>query len=137
MSKTNYELPEGLNPDQYSPLFSVTGEQIGWINNEVTLDDDEPDETELKRRRLSGMITEYQYMSGNENAVIPVDIIWETGEEVGLSTLEMMRICGIHQMPGDGLITFQVYGCEEDFDLDDYPELIQNFINYLEEEFDL
>lgn len=91
---------------------------------------------EGRRNWLSAIISRIQINDfKDENAEIPVDIVWETGEEVGLSSLDMQRIINIHQMVGEGYITFKTQGSDEIYDLDDYPYLVDVFINYLEENF--
>ena len=49
----------------------------------------------------------------------------DTDEDFGLSDLEKFSINEIWQDPFEGIITFKIEGCDKEFDLDDYPELIK------------
>ena len=61
-------------------------------------------------------------MDTNSENKLDVNIILETGEEQGLSSLQMLRINKIWQDPSSGEITYTLDGCSEEFDLSESEE---------------
>jgi hypothetical protein len=70
----------------------------------------------------------------SEDKHMEVSICVESEEDMGLSSLEKPRIVEIWQNETEGMITFKLEGCEEEFDLSDYTEYIPQVRRYLEEE---
>lgn len=58
----------------------------------------------------------------NSENKLNVDIILETGEEQGLSSLQMLHINKIWQEPSSGEIGYTLEGCTEEFDLSELEE---------------
>lgn len=52
-------------------------------------------------------------------------------EPQGLSELEKPEIIEIWQHPTEGIITFKLHGCDEEFDLSEYPQIWNNVLEYL------
>lgn len=61
-------------------------------------------------------------MDTNSENKLDVNIILETGEEQGLSSLQMLRINKIWQDPSSGEITYTLDGYPEEFDLSELEE---------------
>lgn len=67
--------------------------------------------------KISGIL-----MDTNSENKLNVDIILETGEEQGLSSLEMLHINKIWQEPSSGEMGYLLEGCTEEFDLSELEE---------------
>lgn len=61
---------------------------------------------------------------------IPVDF----DENQGLSELDKLTINEIWQHPTEGIITFKLYGSNDEFDLSEYPQIWEEVLNYLSNE---
>ena len=70
-------------------------------------------------------------MDTNEEKHLKVDIILESIADVGLSDNEKPNITEIWQHPSEGIITFKVYGSDDEFDLSEYPEYHEQIYNAL------
>lgn len=70
-------------------------------------------------------------MNTSESEHLQVNIIIDTPEDQGLSDNDKMVITEIWQEPKEGIITFKIYGSDEEFDLSEYPELFEQIYNYL------
>ncbi len=64
-------------------------------------------------------------MDTDEDNHFVTNIIIDTPEDLGLSDNEKMIITEIWQHPQEGIITFKIEGCEDEFDLSEYPELLE------------
>ena len=74
----------------------------------------------------------------NSENKLNVDIILETGEEQGLSDLEMLHINKIWQEPSSGEIGYLLEGCIEEFDLSELEKWqLKNIYESLQEEIEL
>lgn len=67
--------------------------------------------------KISGIL-----MDTNSENKFNCNIILETGEEQGLSTLQMLYINKIWQEPSSGEIGYTLEGCNEEFDLSELEE---------------
>ena len=70
-------------------------------------------------------------MNTSESEHLQVNIIVDTIEDQGLSDNDKMVITEIWQEPKEGIMTFKIYGSDEEFDLSEYPELFKQIYNYL------
>lgn len=61
-------------------------------------------------------------MNTNSENKLNTDLLLETGEEQGLSTLEMLHIDKLWQEPSSGEIGYTLQGCDEEFDLSELEE---------------
>lgn len=61
---------------------------------------------------------------------IPVDF----DENQGLSELDKLTINEIWQHPTEGIITFKLYGSDDEFDLSEYPQIWNTVLDYLSNE---
>ena len=64
-------------------------------------------------------------MDTDEDNHLMVNITVDTSEDLGLSDNEKMTITEVWQHPQEGIITFKIEGCEDEFDLSEYPELFE------------
>ena len=79
-------------------------------------------------RKLSALLADT-----SEDRHLRLDLCLETDEDMGLSTLQKPHMSEIWQHPTEGIITFKLTGCEEEFDLSDYEEFVPQVVNYLEQ----
>ena len=72
-------------------------------------------------------------MMTNEKAhlLLTEPIILETNEDQGLSSLQKPCIKEIWQDTREGIISFKYEGCNEEFDLSEYPEFIPQIYDAL------
>lgn len=77
-------------------------------------------------RKLSALLAET-----SEDKHLKVDICLETDEDVGLSTLQKLHMVEVWQDEKEGIITFKLDGCDDEFDLSDYEEFIPQVVKYL------
>jgi DNA-directed RNA polymerase subunit RPC12/RpoP len=68
----------------------------------------------------------------SEEKHLTCDWCMETDEDMGLSSLQKLHIVEIWQDEKEGIITFKLEGCDEEFDLSDYEEFIPQVRMYLE-----
>jgi hypothetical protein len=62
-----------------------------------------------------------------------VHIKLDPKESQGLSESEKPEIVEIWQHPTEGIITFKLDGCDEEFDLSEYPEIWDDVLEYFYE----
>ena len=79
-------------------------------------------ERKILWNRLSTLLAN---TSENVHSKLVKPIILETNEDLGLSDLEKLELTEIWQDFYAGIITFKLKGSNEEFDLDDYPELVE------------
>ena len=84
---------------------------------------DDPDDYWFE---LSSLLSET-----SEDRHLNVYICLETEEDMGLSTLQKPHMSEIWQHPTEGIITFKLEGCDEEFDLSEYAEFIPQVYEYL------
>ena len=77
------------------------------------------------RTRLSGIL-ENASQEHPMNVYIPI----ETGEEVGLSSLELPTINNLWIEPGTGAIRFRMYGMDDIQSLDDHEDWMLQVLDY-------
>lgn len=99
----------------------LNGIELNSLWNQKILDRIILDEEEQNWKELSVLLT---HTSEYAHLLLIEPIILETKEDLGLSSLEKLSVNEIWQDPFEGIITFKVEGCDKEFDLDDYPELI-------------
>lgn len=80
------------------------------------------------RNRLSALL-----MDTSEKNHYHVNIILETKEDVGLSSLEKIEVREIWQHETEGIILLKIYGNEKEYELEDFEECIPNILSYMEE----
>lgn len=66
-------------------------------------------------------ISAYLMFTDSEHK-LDVYILLETGEEYGLSTLDMLHINKMWQIPGSGEIAYMLEGSDEEYDLSELEE---------------
>lgn len=76
--------------------------------------------------KLSALLAET-----SEDKHLKVDICLETEEDMGLSTLQKLHMSEIWQDEKEGIITFKLDGCDDEFDLSDYEEFVPQVVKYL------
>lgn len=87
-------------------------------------------EEEINSQRTWGNISWY-LRETDEIVHFEVHIHVDLEESQGLSELEKPEIVEIWQNPTEGIITFKLYGCDEEFDLSEYPQIWEEVLNYL------
>lgn len=85
-------------------------------------------EKELLWNRLSALLTN---TSEGVHLKLVKPIILETNEDLGLSDLEKLELIEIWQDFYEGIVTFKLKGSNEEFDLSDYPELVEQIYEKL------
>lgn len=61
---------------------------------------------------------------------IPVDF----GESQGLSELDKLTVNEIWQHTAEGIITFKLYGSDDEYDLSEYPQIWKEILDYISNE---
>ena len=85
---------------------------------------------EILRRHFSALL-----MNTDEDNLMECNITLEDGA-MGLSTLQMPQVIGAFQDPKEGIILFQIYGCDDDVDFDDMAENdLINILNTLKNQY--
>jgi len=78
--------------------------------------------------KLSSLLTN---TSEKVHALLVEPIVLDTNEDLGLSGLNQLELTEIWEDFLEGIITFKLYGTDEEFDLGDYPELVEQIYEKL------
>lgn len=85
--------------------------------------------TEKLRRRLSALL-----MDTDEQHPMRCNVLIGESEAQGLSSLELPTVVSIFQQPCEGIIWFNIYGCDKPMEFDSMNiEDIKKVIKYLED----
>lgn len=85
-------------------------------------------ENDVMRDKLSTLLT---HTSEYVHSLINPPIILDTDQDLGLCDLEKLAVIEIWQDHIEGIITFKIEGSDKEFDLDDYPEFIEQICDKL------
>lgn len=66
-----------------------------------------------------------------EENPLQVSITLDTDEDMGLSTNDKLHIIELYQHPSEGIIYFKFYGDNNYYELEDYPEFMEQIYDYL------
>lgn len=86
----------------------------------------------MSKEQIRKEISKYLIDTDEHHPLPLVDIILESGAQ-GLSTLEMLSIESVFQIPGEGIIYVNIEYCEEPIEIEDLSKKdMQKILDYLD-----